>query len=259
LLNSAPNVVALFEPLRPDELTSSSSDVQKRLAEVFTKERHSIITTGEATSKSASNHVPCNSLGQKTGHIQARPHLVDGFRIRIAKALTSDFVLIIKEPAIFTALSGLIKDHFPLFAVVRNPLAVLLSWCSTDFPVSRGRLPYAEAFDHSLAACLDAERDVLNRQLHILNWFFVNYEKHLLDENVVRYESMIASGGKALNLIVPGAVAIGRPLQSQNTNTSYDRCLVGKITERLLSTKGSLWRYYTRSDIIKLSSDFGCP
>ena len=81
---------------------------------------------------------------------------------------------------------------------MRNPLAVLASWQTVDLPVHRGRIPAGEALDRDLHRALEREPAVLGRQLVVLDWFFGRFHAHLDPANILRYEDVVESGGRAL-------------------------------------------------------------
>jgi len=87
--------------------------------------------------------------------------------------------------------------RFAFFAVIRNPLAVLLYWHSVDLPVSRGLPARSRARRAS-----DARGDCMERQLAILDWFCDRFARSLPPEWILRYEALVATGGRALGITV---------------------------------------------------------
>jgi hypothetical protein len=69
----------------------------------------------------------------------------------------------------FTALLPILAQRFPVFAMVRNPLAVLASWNSVDIPAKQGRVPKAEIYDQDLVHRMSSIDDRLDRQLSLLD------------------------------------------------------------------------------------------
>ena len=55
--------------------------------------------------------------------------------------LTPGFDLVVKHNALFTALLPDLLSAFPVYGIVRNPLAVLASWNAVNLPVKQGRIP----------------------------------------------------------------------------------------------------------------------
>jgi hypothetical protein len=171
-------------------------------------------------------------------------------RVRFAKPLPEGFTLVVKHPNAFTALLPHLSSRWRCFALVRDPLALLLSWNSTRAAWTDGHVPMAEAFDPGLRARLAAEPDRIGRQLVILAWYFEQYRHWLPRERILRYEELIASGGRALAGIVPAAASLDEPLENRNANPTYDRSLVRPLGDRLLATDGAMWDFYPRDRIV---------
>jgi hypothetical protein len=81
-------------------------------------------------------------------HQSLGKNLVSGSRARegigVGKELDHDFLLVVKDPPMFTALLPVLAQRFP--TVVLNPLAVLASWNSVDVPARGGRVPKADLY-----------------------------------------------------------------------------------------------------------------
>lgn len=216
LLNKLPNSVALHEPLNVSLLKgSTNSEVIDLINDFFQLQREMILASGTAISKSMGGRVPSNHLSDiREGGLRKR--LIDGNTIVVDNVDSECFDLYIKHPAFFSAMLPTIAENFRCFACIRNPLAVLLSWSTTIYPVSNGRAPAAEWVDSELARRLDATSDVLDRQLILLDFFFRRYA--VCDTvQVVRYEDIIASSGRAVAMINPKARVLDEPLSSRNT------------------------------------------
>ena len=160
-----------------------------------------------------------------------------------------------KHPAPFTALLETLVERFPVYGVIRNPLAILSSWQTVPFPVSRGHVTaVAERLDPKLGTSLAGIEDRLDRLFHLLDWFFDKYTRLLPEERIVRYESMIASRGAALSAITERAATLDEPLESRNRAAVYDADAMTKLGERLLESDGPYWRFYTKDDVRGLMS-----
>jgi len=173
----------------------------------------------------------------------------------IAKELSPDFTLAVKHHGEFTAILDRLVTRFPVFAVVRNPLATLASWSSIDHPIHRGHLPLAERFDRSLRQELRRIDDDIDRQFRLLSWFHERLRCYLPEEVILRYEEIVATGGKALAVIQPAAVSLDQPLQNQNTSPVYDRERILRIGERLTQSDGAYWQSYSRSSVERLLNE----
>lgn len=248
LLGQAPNTVALFEPMPVHELPVQHAAAVSMIRDFFLASRASLLESGTATSQQVDGRVPDNPFGSNVD--------ADGLRIRTAqlgdiqveKALSGEFSLVIKHNAAFTALLLELVQEFECYAVVRNPLAVLASWNSVNLPVTAGRLPAGERLSPELAARLDAEPDVLERQLHLLDWLFARFAHHLPGERILRYEQVVATGGQALASATGVAVPL-LPLRNRNASRLYDADACRRYAERLHRHDGPWRRFYGSEDV----------
>lgn len=254
LLNRLPQTVALHEPMNPHDLTGLQypHEFLESVADFFASQRCSLFATGMAVSKVRGGIVPDNPFGPIADHAGMRHSTIDTQVVHFNKQLCSGFRLVVKHPNCFTATLDSLCAHYSCFAVVRNPLAVLLSWHSISAPVNDGRVPFGEAFDSMLQQALDQEPDRISRQLAILRWSFSRYSSLLRPGHVIRYEDIVASDGRVLKVIDPDAEHLCEKLVSLNANPLYDTSLVGSLAERLLSDQSIYEHYYTSRDISAL-------
>lgn len=248
LLNRLPNCVALHEPMVPQTLVGlEPADLIAEIVRFFDEQRTTIRRDGNATSKSWRGGVPPNSIGDPddTG---VRESLIDGNEMRVDNVTSPDFSIFIKHPAFFTATLPVLVDRFACFAIVRNPLAALISWRKSGLPVGDGRIPVAEAYDPALATALAAEPDTLERQLIWLDYCFQRYLTYL-PGRILRYEDIIASGGKALSMLHPSAGQLDDTLQSRNTFFLKHDSATAVIAERLLERDSPCWKIYDRTAV----------
>jgi hypothetical protein len=251
-LNKLPNVVALHEPIVPRHYEGLGRDeFLEKLKAYFATEREQILTVGTATSKSRDGKIPPNTLSDE---------VVDGARIVLRNSMTltvtnvdrPDFALFIKDPSFMTGCLPWVAGEFPCFASVRNPLSTLLSWRNSNMPVARGRIPSAEMFSPELKAILNDDNcPVLDKQFAILHFFFGRF-REFLPGRVVRYEDVIASGGKALSLVHPSAATLREPLESRNEIRITADPEARAIADRLLDSEGPWWDHYTKDDVHRL-------
>lgn len=251
LLNKLPNSVALHEPLDVSLLKdSSNSDVINVINEFFRSQRQMILASGIAISKSKGGKVPSNPLSDiREGGMRKR--LLDGMTINVDNVDSDCFELYIKHPAYFSAMLPCLSENYRCFACIRNPLAVLLSWSTAMMPVSRGRAPAAEWVDSELARHLDATTDVLDRQLILLDFFFRRYAD-CSRVTIIRYEDVIASSGRAIQVISPKAKRLNEPLVSRNMRETQNRDLVLRTADQLLASDNACWTFYPREDISRM-------
>jgi ribosome-associated protein YbcJ (S4-like RNA binding protein) len=258
LLNRLPQCIALHEPMNPADLVGLPypDAYLERIGAFFKDQRSSLLRSGIAVSKGRDGIVPDNPFGTALAATGLRASIVRTRTVRFDKALSRDFRLVVKHPNMFTATLPALSTRYPCYAIVRNPLAVLLSWNSIEAPVNEGRLPFGEAFDPELKSHLAAEPDRLSRQLIIIRWYFSRYT-HLLPRNqVIRYEDLISSGGRALAVMDPGALALSEPLENRNKNHLYDHSLVQALADRLLGEESIYGIFYSRSDVERLCAEW---
>ncbi len=254
LLNKLPQCVALHEPMNPAELVGLDfpDAYLARVASFFAEQRLSLLGSGTAVSKARDGRVPDNPFGSAPATAGLRPSTVKNQEVHFEKRLRPDFRLVVKHPNFFTATLTTLLTRYACYAIVRNPLAALLSWHSIQAPVNDGHLPYGEAFDAGLKADLAAEPDRLGRQLIILTWYYSRYATLLPCDHVIRYEELVSSGGRALAVIDPDAAALAEPLESRNTSKLYDAGLVRRLADPLLDDESIYGGFYDRADVEQL-------
>jgi hypothetical protein len=165
-----------------------------------------------------------------------------------------DFMLVIKHPVAFTALLDLLLPAFPVTALVRNPLAVIASWETVPMPVREGSFGLPPVVAPELAARLAAVADRLDRQVELLAWFYERYREALPTERIIRYEDVVASGGRALAPIIPSASRLAVSLHSRNTATNvYDAAHMKAMARRLLDHEPGQWAPYDHEEIERLA------
>jgi hypothetical protein len=256
LLNLLPNTVALHEPFLPRFFAGMGNEaVLEKLGRFFRKSRRGIRRDGGAPSKTIRGAIPENAYGSaKLG--QLRSHSVEKGnemgRLIVDKDLEGRFFLVVKQPAIFTALLPVLVERFPCYTIVRNPLSVLASWNSVDHNVREGHAPGAELYDEGLRRDLAAIEDRVGRQLRLLSWWYERFYGTLDEDHIIRYEDLVGSGGRALSVVVPSAKLLNEPLESRNLNPLYDRDDMLRIGERLLAREGAYWRFYRRESVEEL-------
>ena len=251
LLNKLPNSVALAEPLEiPKFRGRSDRAVIRSINRFATAQRRQILRKGFAISESAGGEFVPNFLGDETED-GVRTHAIDGKKLRVTNVDSSDFSLFIKHPVFFSAGLPFLSEAFECYASIRNPLSVLLSWRDCPFPISQGRAPAAEQVSTELREKLDAEGEVLNRQMILLDFFFERYHR-FLPGRVVRYEDVVSSGGRALALINEQADKLHQSLLSRNSRVVGSDPEARIVAERLLASDNACWNHYTHSDVERL-------
>jgi hypothetical protein len=250
LLNKLPNTIALAEPLAPRRFEEQMPDYEAvcdELEKIYRQMRHKALKQGVVISKHVGGIVPDNTKGLVDG---VRQRIAEKGYISVGKDLDRDFVLAIKAPGMFTALLPHLVKRFPCYAIVRNPLAIIASANSIKSR-KKGKNPSArERYDPGYRRHVQeghkAGTDTIGQRLH---YDFERYEKFLPRQHIIRYEDICASGGKALEVIVPAATDLDEPLENKNANPLYDRERVLRVGERLLKSEGAYWNFYTREDV----------
>ena len=262
LLNQLPHTVALHEPMIPGKFVDAASAdaFVERVADYYRGQRASIAARGTATSKTIDGKIHSQNFADPApGDALPRRSLPKLGDLVVKPGLRQDHRLVIKQNGMFTARLEVLRSRFPCHALVRNPLSVILSWRSIKSPVHEGRSPAAEAFDPGLRAALDAELDRDRRQVLLLRWFFEQYRRHMPAPRVIRYEEIVASGGRALAPIDPDAASLAEPLRSRNRNEFYDVREVDRIADLLIATPGAHLHFYPAEDIESLRRGWAEP
>jgi hypothetical protein len=257
LLNKLPDTVALHEPMKVKTLSdlTSPDEICPAIGRFLAEQRHSIANDGKAVSKNVSGAVPDNPFGSSRSHQGLRQSMASKGKIDIEKELSPDFWLVIKHNSAFAAVLGQLVECFQVYGIIRNPLATLASWNSVDFGGQEGHAGGAERLDPELRANLAGIADRLDRQIFLLGWFHERYRRFLPDRSVIRYESIVETGGRALAVVQPEARVLTEPLENRNANKLYDHQLMLRMGERLLQTAGGHWEFYSRESVERLMTE----
>lgn len=202
LLNKFENTLALHEPIDPNTLDLDPGKAVEAVTKFSQASRETALHSSYVVSKQMGGSVPDNPVSRADDGDGVRRESVLLGKVNVGKRVDDDLALIIKHNALFAALIRPLQSQFRLYALVRNPLPVLASWRSVNLPVGHGRLPMGEAFDPKLSQVLNAESDLLERQLVILRWFFDRY-RQLKDDQVLSYEKLMSSDGAILSKLTP--------------------------------------------------------
>ena len=254
LLNKLPDTVALSEPINPGKYEDRLPDneaVADGIQDFYREQRAMALKRGLVISKHVGGVVPDNPKGMVDG---VRKRVVEKGRIPVGKELGPDFFLGIKQTGIFTAMLPTLTDRFACFAIVRNPLAIRASSMSIQSDKGKkGRVSARVRYDADLGERMEKKKsegaDVIDKWLLRMHSSFERYTQALPPENVIRYEDICESNGRALQVIVPAAATLDEPLENKNTNPLYKRDKVLRYGERLLQSEGAYWNYYTRESV----------
>lgn len=254
ILNSYANVLALMEPMTPTDFDPSKG----RLAAVefiqkfAANTRVQALTQGEVISRQKEGIVPENPVGyEATSSGLRQPETALGL-ISVGKQIQNEnFTLVIKHNALFTALLPELLEAFPVYAIVRNPLAVLASWNSVALPVNDGHVPAGEMYSPGLVELLASTPDPIERQLHILEWFCQSFTREL-PNRILRYEDFVTDPkviGSALSLSSP---YMGSVQSRTSRNQAYDLVLMEQLYRRLIRFGDAIWQFYSREQVTEL-------
>lgn len=249
LLGQCQDSIALFEPMQVASLPRDVDDAVREVSDFFVEARRQLREHGVAPSKQHDGVVPDNPFAEPA-LAGERESLVTPGHVRPLNALSPQCTVVIKHNAAFCALLPNLAQTLPTLAIVRNPLAVLASWRSVPLPVRDGRLPAGERLDPALAGRLEAEPDLLRRQLHVLNWFFERFAAHLAAEQVLRYEDIIAGQGGPLFAAARLQPALTvAPLSERNSQLRVDTAAARELLAALLADEGAWRRWYRESEL----------
>ena len=253
LLNKLPDTIALAEPLSPNRFVDQMPDydaVCDELEKIYLRMRRKALQEGVVKSKHVGGVVPDNTKGKVDG---VRQRIAVKGDIPVGKDLSPDFFLAIKQPGMFTALLPRLANRFPCYAIVRNPLAIIASSGSIQSR-KKGKNPsakmrYDSVYRRRVEEDEKAGIDKMGQRLQRMHYDFERYQQALPPENVIRYEDICETNGRALSVIVPAAAGLDEPLENKNANPLYDREKVHAVGERLLQSEGAYWNFYSKKDV----------
>jgi hypothetical protein len=248
LINAQENTVALHEPIDPSvfEINSTRLAAVDQISNFLNYSRSRIVDEGVILTKQFEGRLPSNPVGDARNGL--RKEKVSLEALRIEKPLDGNFLLVVKHNALFTALLEDLIDRVVVYGIVRNPLSVLASWQSVDFPVQQGRIPMGERFDKDLATALNECSDILERQMLVLEWFFAKFTQSLPSSNVIRYEEVIATNGSILESICQCAMP-EQKLDEQLFNSGLGESELRILHDRLIQQPGIFHSFYSVEDI----------
>lgn len=185
---------------------------------------------------------------------KTRKKVLERTLVKFDKNLNSDFTLILKHCAEFTLILDKLVKNYECFAIVRNPLSVLASWHSVDVPVSKGRVSKSEILNPDFHIKLEKINSLKDKQMFILNWYFSQYSA-LETKNVIKYEDIISTQGKALSVISGKETNFADKLKNRNSNDLYDKKVMSEYLKLLLELRdGAYLNYYSIEEIERFAN-----
>ncbi len=230
LLNKLPDTLALHEPMKSSAFSKAkkAGAVCEAVEAFFRETRASVAGTNTFVAK--------KNGGQRREKV-------------LRRQLHNPFTLCLKHPAAFTALLPELAPRFRCYAIIRNPLSVLGSWNHVAMSVNQGHSPVAEVLSPELSQRLVRVPDKTERQFVLLSWYFEQYALFLSGEQLVRYEDLIASGGKILRGVSASAEKLAEPLKNRNRKKRYGGELMQELGEKLLRSEGVYWQFYSKESV----------
>lgn len=244
LLNHAENVIALNEPIEPTNFMSREN-AHKRIKSAIHEFRLMLYNTGMAPSKHKDGVFVDNNFSQEPG---TRKRIVVRSPLSFGEPRRKPFTLVLKHNAEFTQLLPELMNEFSVFAIVRNPLAVIISWRTVEIPVSKGRISKSQWLSPEFHQMLLQKKDLLDRQLFILDWYFRQF-KALPTSHVIRYEEMINTGGKILCKIADNNLPFDPNLKDMHRLPPGGLPEANILLDKLMKYQGSWLDDYSETDI----------
>jgi hypothetical protein len=224
------NQIALNEPIAANYFKNTLAPV-KVVENAFKTYRKQLIKKQAVPVRTKAGLITDNAYSIDG---QIRKRVLERTLVNFDKNLDKDFTLILKHCAEFTLILNLLNKKFECFAIVRNPLSVLASWHSVDVPVSKGRVSKSEILNPKFHSQLEKIKILEDKQLFILNWYFKQF-KQLPPQNIIKYEDIITTQGRALSIISDNETFSADELSNQNTNLLYDKKVMASYLKILLN------------------------
>lgn len=251
MLSAVPGFLALNEALKLGHLVSKDQ-VPPFVEDAYVRIRHQVLSTGTAPSRNADGRQVMNHFARTPGE---RNLLLKKSDIQIHKNLDENFILGVKHNAIFTlALRELCHLKWPLFAIIRNPLAVLGSWNTLEIPVSAGRMKNLGQLEPELHKEVQAQPDLLRKQVLLLDFYFRQYKNFIAEKNILRYERLCSSPSDEISKIA-GSAQVFEVERVENLNQSsiYPRENFPDYFNALSELPDAAWRhFYEEAELLEL-------
>ncbi|MDC7784324.1 sulfotransferase [Rhodoplanes sp. TEM] len=196
LIDSCANAVCLSEPdhqVRLSQESGTADAFAERLRDDLRDIRTTLRSGGTVLDRRAADGGPVTnyfSTARTDGTRRTDYTLV----ARAARDLPEDFLLAVKHNALFTAALPELSRHSgaAIVAIVRDPVATILSWRSLDLPVSGGRLPAAERFWPAIRIISETDVPLIDKHVLIIEAFCRRYADLVPAVAVLHYESLTA-------------------------------------------------------------------
>jgi hypothetical protein len=242
-LNELPDCIALVEPMTlptPGDIPRLMGAIDAFIADT----RKRALTEGKTRTKTTENTLAfTNTFAEPTREGVLRREVTSISDVAINKQLTPDFALFIKYPNLFMAVWEQLQERFPVYGVVRHPLAVLASWQTVDTYVRDGHVPVVEAYVPALKRELAAIAAPLDRQLVLLRWYFGNFDA-FPRKRVIRYEDLTADPAGTLAQLHPKRAPIKIVIREEPPDKRHPSVDVALLARRLLPLAPHFKKFY---------------
>ena len=151
----------------------------------------------------------------------------------------------IKSNAQFTScLQELIQSNeFKIYCIIRNPVSCIMSWRSLKIPVSHGNMKIAEKYSSTYTNFIAESKDLLHKQVLIIDWFYREFYKHSNSVEIIKYENLLKKPHRIISKITKNDNPIINNLVSGNNNIHYDHNERQKIHDCLIKY-GTYYKYF---------------
>ena len=195
IIDQAPNCLCLSEPDGHVDLMReavSPEDFVAKLCQEFDVVRRTILGGGSVLDRRRADGAPVTDYFSDPRPDGRREPAVT-IRSISRPGLSPDFVLGVKHNALYAAvLPEIVRSgRFRVVAIVRDPVAVLMSWRTVDLPISHGRLPAGERFWPELAALGRADLDLTDKQIRICDLLLHRFAQLADRIAVIPYEVFV--------------------------------------------------------------------
>lgn len=204
------------EGVTPEEFSKCFIKKLNSLRDDLQKRKPILLKVSKFYKGQPSNYYVRNTAGEIINDKEELPTLLN------PKAYNQPFI--IKSNAQFTAcLTELIKfRRVKISCVIRNPIAVIMSWRSLDIPVSHGNMKIAEQYNKDYLAFVAPAKSLLEKQVLMVDWFFAEYSKHAKRISIIKYEELVNKPNQILSQWSFYDRTMGVSLKNHNKSSNYD-------------------------------------
>jgi hypothetical protein len=244
LISEQQNTLCFSEPTWLKEIRhdkQSCEEFKNNLTEKVNQIRNEVKKGNpvEMTVEKGTNHLPENYYNRQKNKII---NLKETRKVHIE--YSKDLIICIKSNTLFTAcIKALIDEEaWKVCSVVRSPLFVLMSWRSLNIPISEGKIKIGEIYSKEIREIVK-EKDLLIRQVKILDWFFKTYADY--SENIIKYENLVNNPQEVLNTLLNRSDTHKFDLKSKNNEKVYNSIEKNNLSETLARYAQNSTKFYS--------------